>query len=231
MKKAKNMAKQTLFGLGCLFTFIIFLSFTSIPFHMYYSLGAHDNKLTENPKNIILLGAGGMPSAENFMRIHTLVETGLRYPNSKIILSLPGDTTDSNSSICLMRKEVISQGIKKERILLESIGGNTRSQSFEAGKIVSKTDPCLIVTSTYHMYRSIQTFIKEGFTNIGVQNATEIPLEGNLNYNDSELGSSQILDVSENTYIRYQFWQHLKYLVIVFREYTAISYYQLKGWI
>ena len=30
---------------------------------------------------------------------------------------------------------------------------------------------------------------------------------------------------------RYQFWNHLKYQVICWREYLAISYYKVRGWI
>ncbi|NQY12160.1 MAG: YdcF family protein [Flavobacteriales bacterium] len=230
MELAKKIVRYIFISAGCFFFFLLILSFTTAPFWMYYGLGAHNQKLTDNPKYIVLLGAGGMPSAENLMRIHTAVEEAKGFPFSKIVIALPGDTTNPQSSVNLMKAEMIEKGITANRIILECIGANTRSQSLEVGKLIPKDQPCLIISSIYHMHRSIGTFKKEGFTNVGSKSAYEIPLEGNLVYNDDELGDSGMMDVSSNTQLRYQFWQHLKYELIVMREYTAITYYKLKGW-
>ncbi|MCH7534770.1 MAG: YdcF family protein [Bacteroidetes bacterium] len=230
MKLAKKITRYLLIATGCFFLILLTLSFTTLPFWMYYDLGAHEEKLAQNPEYIILLGAGGMPSAENLMRIHTTCAAAANFPYAKIVVALPGDTTDKESSVMLMREEIMAKGISRDRIILESRGANTRSQSFEVGKLIPKNAPCIIVTSMYHMYRSIGTFRKEGFSNLGSQSAYEIPLEGNLVYDDDELGDNGMIDMSENTQLRYQFWIHLKYELLVIREYLAIAYYKMKGW-
>ena len=61
--------------------------------------------------------------------------------------------------------------------------------------------------------------------------------EDNINqldaiFEDVELGgNTTVPNIGKNTKIRYQFWTHLKYQTIVYREYTAIAFYKLKGWI
>ena len=38
-------------------------------------------------------------------------------------------------------------------------------------------------------------------------------------------------NVGSNTSVRYQFWNHLKYEIMIAREMTALTYYKLRGWI
>jgi hypothetical protein len=78
----------------------------------------------------------------------------------------------------------------------------------------------------------VKTFIKAGLENTGGEPAFEKAIEANLDFDDDELGGNKsIPDVGNNTQLRYQFWNHMKYQIIVYREYFAITYYKLRAWI
>ena len=236
MKVSKSLIQRIFrrffISLGVMFLIMIILSFTSLPFWMYYYLGISHNNIKENPDYIVVLGGGGIPSESGLMRSYKAVEASKKYPNAKLIIALPGDVKDSVSSVNLMRHEIIKRGVDSLRILLEPKGTNTRMQAIMVSKIIDINTSVLIVTSPEHMYRATRTFIKAGIKNTGGEPAFEDAIESALSYNDDELGGNKyILDLGNNTQLRYQFWNHFKYQIIVYREYFAIAYYKLKGWI
>jgi len=199
---------------------------------MYYYLGAIDYTLSKSPEYIIVLGGGGIPSESGLMRTYKVSQEAKKFPQAKIIIALPGKVSDTLSSINLMRHEIISRGIDSSKIILEPKGTNTRMQALQIQNLCGKTSSILLITSPEHMYRSIKTFKKIGFNNIVGNSAFESAIEANLYFNDNELGGNKyILNVGKNTKLRYQFWNHLKYQIIIYREYFAITYYKLKGWI
>ncbi len=228
----KKTIKISLISLGSIFLTIIILSFTTLPFWMYYYLGATDYTLLKSPEYIIVLGGGGIPSESGLMRTYKVSQEAKKFPQAKIIIALPGKVSDTLSSINLMRHEIISRGIDSSKIILEPKGTNTRMQALQIQNLCGKTSSILLITSPEHMYRSIKTFKKIGFNNIVGNSAFESAIEANLYFNDNELGGNKyILNVGKNTQLRYQFWNHLKYQIIIYREYFAITYYKLKGWI
>jgi hypothetical protein len=91
----------------------------------------------------------------------------------------------------------------------------------------------LLVTSPEHMRRAVLVFRKVGFTRINALPAFENALEADLVFKDDELGGNKlpIPDIGGNISVRYQFWNHLKYEILIAREMTALSYYKLRGWI
>ena len=69
-KLISKFFKYILLSLGVIFTIIIVLSFTELPFWMYYNLGVSNKKLTSPPDYIILMGGSGFPSESNLMRCY-----------------------------------------------------------------------------------------------------------------------------------------------------------------
>ncbi len=227
-----TISKTFFISLGAIFTLMIILSFTTLPFWMYYKLGITNNALEKPPDYIVVLGGGGFPSESSLMRTYKASQISLVFPSSKIIIALPGDTMDLNSSIVQMKEEIISRGINNERIILEPVGRNTRMQALEISKLISPDSDILIVTSPEHMYRSIRSFKAVGLKNTNGESAFESAIESLLIFDDDKLGGNKYLpDIGGNTQFRYQFWNHFKYQIIVYREYLAIAYYKLKGWI
>jgi len=219
--------------LGGFFLVLLILAFTSLPFWMRYHLGTNVPVINHPPDYIVMLGAGGMPDGRNMVRLYHTAFVSKKFPDAKVIISLPGDTLDSLSSIMLMKKELIIRGVNKNKILIENTGNNTRNEVLQIKKMIADTTASLlIVTSPEHLYRSVRCFQKVGFSNIGGHAAFEQSLDDELLIGDMQSGEPDAIpEIGDNLNLRYTFWNHLQYEVIVFREYVAITYYRLKGWI
>jgi uncharacterized SAM-binding protein YcdF (DUF218 family) len=217
---------------GILFFSIIVLSFTEIPFWMYYNLSITDDAPTEKPKYIVIMSGGGIPSQSGLMRTYHAAELANKLNNIKVIITMPGDTIKSTSPSVLMRNELMLRGVEKNRIFFENKGTNTRSQALEVKKLLKGNPSIVIVTSPYHVYRTLKTFHKIGLTNTSGHPAFSQHLDVSFSFDDEELGGNNMIPkIGENTQLRYQFWSHVQFQVIVYREYFAIAFYKLKGWI
>jgi len=231
-----RIVRTALVGFGVLFLMALILSFTTLPFWGYYWLGTSQSKFTEKPDYIVLLGGGGMPSESNLMRAFFVFRAAEQFPNSLIVISIPGNADDSTSTARLVTSELALKGIDLQRIRYEEMGTNTRSQAlhlqqFNSESLLNKS--ILIVTSPEHMRRAILTFKKAGFTRLNALPAFEDALEADLIFKDEDLGGNKlpIPDIGNHTSVRYQFWNHLKYEILIAREMTALAYYKLRGWI
>jgi len=199
---------------------------------MYYDLSVSDQKLETQPKYIVVMSGSGIPSESGLMRTYYASQLAKSFPKTQIIVTMPGDTTDSTSACYLMKEELIIRGVESNRISFENKGTNTRSQAQEVRKMLTGNPQIIVISSPEHMYRSLATFHKIGLTNATGQPAFEQPVKASFLFNDEELGGHDIVpNIGNNTQIRYQFWSHLKFQTIVYREYTAIAFYKLKGWI
>lgn len=219
---------------GFIFIIMIILSFTSVPFWGYYWLGTCKCEKEMKPDYIVVLGGSAMPGKSGLMRTYYAAELAHRFPQAKVIISLPGDEADSASSINLMRKELLIRDVKRERILLETTGKNTRYQALELKKqIRAENDTLLLVTSPEHMRRAILTFRKAGFNNISGLAAFEQTIDFDLLFDDKALGGRNrfLPEIGNNLKLRYQFWIHLEYEILIIREIVALGFYGLKGWI
>lgn len=221
---------------GILFLIIVLISFTSLPFWGYYWLGTSQSKISGTPEYIVLLGGGGMPSESSLMRAFFVHRAAVESPESKIIISIPGNVADTASTARMVASELILKGISPERILYEQTATNTRSeaiqlQNFNQEKLTDKA--ILLVTSPEHMRRSVLVFRKAGFTKVNALPTFENAIEADLFFDDDQLGGRKTIvpDIGNHTSVRYQFWNHLKYEILIAREMTALAYYKLRGWI
>lgn len=221
---------------GTAFITILTLAFTTLPYWMYHALGTYGGELNQKPEYIILLGGDGMPSETNLMRCATAADISHEFPEARIVIALPKDSVSKmeESSIWMMRKELVLRGVDSMKIILEPTGHNTREQALKiAGNAVPGNSSALIVTSPEHMYRAIRAFRKAGMRNISGQSAFSRPLESELSISTKKLGGRKLPaeELGSELQLRYQFWNHLRYQVLCYREYVAIAYYTLKGWI
>jgi len=218
------------FGIsGILFFIFIVLSFTDIPYYAYYHLGTANTKLTGKPSYIVVLGGSGMPSPESLIRTYYASVAAKKYKDAKIIIALPDDNTDSMRQIKLMAKELIVKGIDSSRISFEPDGYNTHSEAVNIARIVgirNKDKAIMLITSPEHMYRSVGTFLKAGFTNVGGTAAFEKPVGEYLVADKEKTKEIRVKSLS----VRYNMWSYMNYELLVLREYFAIFYYKIKGW-
>ncbi|HPE34162.1 MAG TPA: YdcF family protein [Bacteroidales bacterium] len=220
-----------LFGIMSLVLFI--LSFTSVPFHVYYKLGTSTPKLGQQPDYIVVMGAGGMPGPGGLMRSYFASEAAKLYPDARIIIALPYDTNDfQNSDAWRMYKAIAAGEIDSARFLYEKKGTNTYTQACEIWKML-ETDSeksLLVVSSPEHIRRCVLTFKKCGFENVGGLPAFEASFSSNLLLTEKERKQT-FKEIGRSVKVRYDMWNYLVLEIAVIREFTALGYYKLKGYI
>lgn len=215
---------------GAFFLLLILLSLTDYPYYAYHWTGNKTVSQKNNPAYIILMGAGGMPSYDAIIRCYYAAEAARKNPESKIIVTLPVDSSDFlNSAHYRMIQELVLRGVDSTRILSEYKGTNTYTQAVAIAKMISAVAPIQIVTSPVHQYRSIKTFEKQGFTNVSGLAATESAIDESLFYNKDESGKIE-KDPASNLGLRYNLWSYLQYEIAVMREWLAIVWYRIKGY-
>lgn len=239
MKKKTSRIRKTiklfLIITGCFFITLCILAFTTLPFWAYYSLGTANSKITREPATIIMLGGAGIPSGDGLMRSYYTAVFANANPTAHVLIAMPGDISDSLSAPRLVKNELLIRGVNKLTISYECTGRNTREQAqkIAAGKTSAQLQlPITLVTSPEHMKRAILAFRKCGFTAVSGLPTFEYALNSDLTFNDSDLKGNKLAPpIGNNLQIRYQFWNHLKYEIMVLREYFGLAYYKLRGWI
>jgi uncharacterized SAM-binding protein YcdF (DUF218 family) len=228
-----RILKYILFFFGGLFLILFIFCLTTVPFWTWYNLGTKHAGIHRPPEFIVVLGGGGMPSESGLMRTWYASRAGNHFYRSKIIIALPGDTADSLSSVCQMKEELVLRGISGDRILFESSGTNTRAQALNiASSRVTRNASLLIITSPEHLYRAVRAFRKVGFLLVDGLPAFETAIESELSFDDRLLGGKKWLpSIGKNITVRYLFWTQLHYEELILREWLAIVYYKLNGWI
>lgn len=268
MKRLKKIVKILLISIGVVALITAILAMTSAPFWIRYNMGMKKAGIHRPPDYIVVLGGGGMPSESGLMRCWYTAKAADRFPRSLVIVALPGDTTDPQSSINGMKDELILRGIAPERILFEDSGTNTRAEALLVKLLISRIQntkfkcqnvkpvnhpitqslnhsivnsplsivhyqsSILLVTSPEHLYRAVLTFKKAGFLKVDGLPAFEKDIETDLSFNSGLLGGKRYVpDVGDNVVLRYKFWNYLEYELELLREYVAIGYYWLMGWL
>jgi len=220
---------------GTIFLILCILAFTTLPFWAYYSLGTKNSKVTQTPSTIIMLGGAGIPSGDGLIRTYYTAAYSKANPGIPIIIAMPGNLTDQKSAPRLAGSELTIRGIKEDLIQHENLGRNTREQAQKLAEGMlsgQKEKPILLVTSPEHMRRAVLAFRKCGFKEVSGLPAFEYALEADLRFDDRELkGNKVVPPIGKNLQVRYQFWNHLKYEVLVIKEYFGLTYYKLRGWI
>ncbi|MFA6401170.1 MAG: ElyC/SanA/YdcF family protein [Salinivirgaceae bacterium] len=220
------VSKGILGFFGIISLIFLALSFTDIPFNAYYKLGMVHSNTTEIPNIIVVLGGTGMPSQNGLIKTFYASAAAKKYKKADIIIAMPYSGSDSLYPLQLMANELIVKGIDSLRIKFEPLGFNTRSQAVNIASMLNdgKQLSLLIITTPEHMYRSIHAFKKVGFTKIAGLPAFEKPIEEEKlidSKGDEKIGLS----------LRYNIWSYLNYELLVLREYCAIAYYKINGWI
>lgn len=210
---------------------MVALSFTSAPFWGLYELSRPGADYTFEPEVIVLMGGSGMPGKSALMRTYFTAEAAHTHPDASVIIALPDDTTAADNHLHAMRDELTLRGVHPDRISFEAEGVNTRAQALNVHARHGTADPpLLLITDPEHVYRAVRTFEKAGFSRVGSQACFEQDLDASLDFSGKELGGRAPAPPAGGQ-LRYQFWNHLIYLVMIIRECAAITYYKVQGWV
>ncbi|GAB5539252.1 MAG: hypothetical protein Salg2KO_13550 [Salibacteraceae bacterium] len=222
----KTIIRATLLVLGVLLFVAVCLSFTSIPFWAHYNLSVTESTLTSDPEQVIILSGGGMPSGDGLMKVFYASKLVRKYPEMEVVIALPNDTADSAGvkNIMLYKTALAGFGVDTGKVKWLKDGYNTRTQAVASAG--SKHKPTIVLTEPVHTYRAVSAFRNVGFTQVqGIATHETALGEVGLSSSKSELVEIRSLG------LRYNVWSYIRYEVLVLREYTALSYYWLRGWI
>jgi uncharacterized SAM-binding protein YcdF (DUF218 family) len=221
--------------MGIVLLFSVIMSFTDYPFWAYYWLGTYNAELTKEPDILVVMGGGGMPSPDGLIRCYYAANMADHYPETGILIAMPGDTAlHEESPELLMAHELIIRGIDSTRISFENEGHNTHSQALNIKEMLLDKNPdsiaIRIVTSPDHMFRCVATFRKAGFKHVGGRPSFEEAVDEKMLIRKN-LDKKQLKAESRNLSFRYNMWNYMKYEITVMREWCAIAYYKIRGWI
>ncbi len=173
----------------------------------------------ETPRNIVVLGGGGIPSGSTLLRTYYAAQYGRNLTGTTFVVSLPADGNPETSSVGRMRDELVLRGVPSSAIRMEYRGLNTHEQAVNVQRLLGPeafNQPILIVTSGYHMRRAVACFRKLGFTKVSGLLASEIGAE-------AEMGPWG--------WLRYGMWANLEREIRMFRELAALATYKAEGWV
>lgn len=215
--------------LGVVFFIMMLLALTPLPYYMHHNLGIAGEKETSFvPDAVVMFGGAGMPSESNLMRLYYTAEYANRY-KLPVIIAHPED------SLCQaeMRRYLVQSGIDDSSIHFMTQGNNTRAQALGLKDTWPNLESkrLLVVTSTSHVKRAVKSLKKAGFQHVKGCAAHEATVDFDLSLKAKELKGNKAIPAVRNTKVRYNFWNYLKLEITCFREYAALGYYKIKGWI
>ena len=228
MKRLAKTIKVTFFIFGVLFFVMIALAFTSAPFYIHFRLGQspNDNVEITHPQQVVMFGGAGMPSEDNLMRLYHTAALARHY-EVPVLLVHPEDSLCQAEMARLLRQGGI------DSILYMTNGTNTRSQALEL--MVNYPELAesqfIVVTSPEHVRRTIKCLNKVGFNNVIGKAAYPATVDFDLSLKKQKLGGNETIPSVESVKMRYTFFNYMKLEIICLREYFALGYYKIKGWI
>lgn len=229
--KMKHLAKTIIIAfsiLGILFFVMIALAFTSAPFYMHFRLGQspNDNDVISHPKQVVMFGGAGMPSEDNLMRLYHTAALARHY-EVPVLLVHPEDSLCQAEMARLLRQGGI------DSVLYMTEGANTRTQAL--GLIAHypelSKEQFIVVTSPEHVRRTVKCLNKVGFNNVIGKAAYPATVDFDLSLKTQRLEGNEAIPSVESVKMRYTFFNYLKLEIICLREYFALGYYKIKGWI
>lgn len=217
-------------AIGSIGVLMIVLAFTDLPFKAHRALAIDAGLCHDSPDLIVVLGGSGMPSGPELLRLHHAASEAADRPSATLLVVHPEDTAVMQEMVA----ELELKGVRSDRIMTLPEGRNTREQAMAVHRTINDPDRSrvAIVTAPENMYRTLLSFRKAGIDNVCGVPAFDHAMFIDLDYDHTRAGGSRIVpDISANLDLRYNFWNYLKLEITCLREYVAIAYYWINGWI
>jgi uncharacterized SAM-binding protein YcdF (DUF218 family) len=215
---------------GAMALALVILAFTRVPFDVHRWLGTAGTSCTATTTElIIVLGGSGMPSGPELLRLHRTAQLAVEHPAVPVMVVHPA----GGDVMADMIEELVLRGVARSRIRPLLQGNNTREQALACAQTLGPGPvPVVLVTAPENIYRSVRAFRKAGLTNVCGAPAWDHAMAHDFRYRHREVGGKAYLpDVSEAPGLRYTFWNYLKLEFTCIREFVAIGYYRMNGWI
>ncbi|MCW5897721.1 MAG: YdcF family protein [Flavobacteriales bacterium] len=224
--------RAVIFTLGASALMMIMLAFTRVPFDLHRWLGTAAGGMDRaaEAELIVVLGGSGMPSGPELLRLHHAAALAENTPGAVVVVMHPHDTAVMDA----MLGELSLRGVDNGRMTPLLDGANTREQALALRAAMPGTMArrIALVTAPENCYRSVRAFRRAGFANVKGEPAWDTPMFIDLDYDHRRVGGKPYVpDVSASAALRYDFWNRLKLEITCLREFVAIGYYRLNGWI
>lgn len=224
----RPLLRALVMGTGLLALLMFMLACTRVPFDAHRWLGSAAGECTVAPEVIVVLGGSGMPSGPELVRMHRTAELATQWPTSRLLVVHPGPPFTLNA----MADELLLRGVEAGRISVLNEGNSTWEQALNLSTRMDGSTRIALVTAPENMYRTVLSFRKAGFVDACGAPAWDHAMLHNFEYGHASVGGKAwVPDVSGSPRLRYTFWNYLKLEITCMREYVAIGYYWLNGWI
>lgn len=245
MKAALRILLRVVRGIlvcfGILALLFTALQFSPYPWRAYKHLWAVPAPSTESPTHILVMGGSGIPGESGLMRTFYAAEAARQNPDADMLIAMPLGAAESPASKAYL-DELRLRGISTNRVRILEGGRNTREQAIRLAEVLADETNAtcvLIVTSPEHTRRTAAAIRKTCDTPVRAFPAFPISLEDPLPWSVEELDPPEsgpvsrtvIPDIGSSLRLRYNLWTNLRYTDEALREYTALLYYRLRGWI
>ena len=241
-----RLARAVLFTLGLLALLFVAAQFTSLPWRAYKSLSEVPGGVRAPPTHVLVMGGSGIPGESGLSRTYFGAQAALRNPLAEVLIALPLGTNESFASRAYY-DELRLRGVPAKRIRILAGGRNTREQALRLAEILSaRPTPghVLIVTDPYHVRRTAACIRKALADNHAQAQLDGLPvfalsIEDPLELIARDLDSPvpapaarpAVPNLGFSLRFRYDCWSNLGYTFAVLREYSALLYYRLRGWL
>lgn len=208
---------------------LLVLACTRVPFDVHRWLGTAAGFADPPPNTIVVLGGSGMPSGPELLRLHHAAYLAQEYPAAQVVVIHP----DTAGTMRQMVSELLLRRVEPERIRTLPFGENTREQALVlARQPAAALGNVALVSAPENMYRSVHAFRKAGVGKVYGEPAWDHAMQHDFDYTHQAIGGKAWApDVSDSPGLRYTFWNYLKLEITCLREFVAIAYYRLNGWI
>lgn len=243
-----RLARRTLWLAGALALLAAAAQFTALPWRAYRRLAACPDPSSRPPTHILVMGGSGIPGESGLMRTFYGAQAAGEHPDAEVWVAMPLEADASAASRAYLA-ELRLRGVAAERLRILPQGRNTREQALRmAARLGSETNSAvvLVVSDPSHIRRTAASLRKAGVAHLAALPAHPLSIEDPLPWRAAELDSPScsapaescppaarhlVPDIGASLRLRYNLWANLGYSHDCLREYTALLYYRLRGWI
>lgn len=223
----RTFAKSWLYGMGVLSSIFLCLALTDLPYRAYQQLKSIEvGSSASQVRAIVVFSGVGMPSGEGLMQLRSVQQLHASMPSAQVWVFSPTRDSIATDQLKRYQEELSRLGVSDSLVTLISSGNNTRTQSQDLAAIIGEEGGSIaLVTVPIQQYRARRACQRLGIKVVGFGYMEDQPLPNEV-LTDSKglVGRLSIL-------LRYKWWSYLQLEIKVMREYTAIAYYWLRGWI
>lgn len=224
------------------------LQFTGVPWKAFSRLAEDGAGEAEGwtPSHILVLGSSGVPGESALMRLWYAAEAAREWPEAPVWMALPCEENDGSDPVArAYAGELELRGVDAGRCAPRACGRNTREQAVALVQDLEGAEDArvLVVTSPEHIRRAcgaIRHAARKAQSALEVRGRPAF----NLSIDDSPRtgGEKQVepsmaeevaseTDLGSGQMLRYNIWSNARYTLDASREYIAILYYRIRGWI